>query len=119
MQDQHNRSQHVIGSDRVNGTDIYGNDGEKIGAVENLLIDKQSGQVIDAVISVGGFLGIGEERHSLPWNKLSYSTDHDGYVINATKEQLTEAPRFGKDERDRPYDSAYQTGVYNYWSGMS
>lgn len=113
------RSNNVIGSDRVDGTDIYGSDGKKIGAVENLMIDKQSGQVTDAVISVGGFLGIGEERHSLPWQKLNYSTDHDGYVIDATKEQLKEAPRFNADDRDRPYDNAYQTGVYNYWSGIS
>ena len=69
MQDKQQQD-NLIGSDRVEGTTVYGSDGDKIGSVENLLIDKQSGQVTDAVVSIGGFLGIGEEQHSLPWSML-------------------------------------------------
>ncbi|MEM7689311.1 MAG: PRC-barrel domain-containing protein [Pseudomonadota bacterium] len=110
------RQDNLIGSDRVEGTSVFGADGNKIGSVENLLIDKQSGQVTDAVVSVGGFLGIGEERHSLPWSMLKYDTDQGGYRVNATEEQLKEAPRFQKDDRDRPYDGSYRSNVYSYWA---
>lgn len=115
MQDKQQQD-NLIGSDRVEGTTVYGSDGDKIGSVENLLIDKQSGQVTDAVVSIGGFLGIGEEQHSLPWSMLKYDSDHEGYQINATEEQLKEAPRFEKSDRDRPYDGAYRSNVYNYWA---
>lgn len=56
----------VIASDRVEGTAVYGSDNDKIGTVDKLLIGKESGLVTDAILSVGGFLGIGSDRHSLP-----------------------------------------------------
>ena len=114
LQDEKNST--VIGSDRVDGTAVYGLDQEKIGKVDKLLIDKRGGNVTDVVISAGGFLGIGDEKHSIPWSKLDYDTDLDGYRIDVTKEQLMDAPRFGNNEPDRPYDRDYQTSVYKYWT---
>lgn len=106
----------VIGSDRVEGTTVYGVDKGKIGSVDKLLIDKRGGNVTDVVISAGGFLGLGDEKHSIPWAKLDYDTDLGGYRIDVTKEQLMDAPRFGNDEPDRAYDPEYQTKVYDYWA---
>lgn len=106
----------VIASDRVEGTAVYGSDNDKIGTVDKLLIGKQSGLVTDAILSVGGFLGIGSDRHSLPWSKLEYDTSLGGYKLDVTKEQLEKAPRFKEDDAERPYDRQYQTSVYEYWT---
>ena len=114
LQDEKNHS--VIASDRVDGTAVYGLDQEKIGKVDKVLIDKSGGNVTDVVISAGGFLGIGDEKHSIPWSKLDYDTERGGYRIDVTKEQLMDAPRFGSDEPDRAYDRNYQTSVYEYWT---
>lgn len=115
LQDKEKTSD-LIGSDRVEGTAVYGADKNKIGSVDKLLIEKHGGQVTDAIISVGGFLGIGNEKHSLPWSKLDYDTDLSGYRLDVTEEQLKNAPRFKDEDADRAYDRDYQTSVYNYWT---
>ncbi len=108
-------SSFTIASSRVEDTNIYGRDGDKIGAVKDLLIEKRGGQVTDAIISVGGFLGIGSERHSLPWSKLEYDTELGGYRLDVTEEQLKNAPRFEETDTARPHDRDFQTEVYSYW----
>lgn len=110
------RSSDTISSDRVDGTAVYGSDREKIGSVTNMLISKREGKVTDVIVSVGGFLGIGSELHSLPWSKLSYDTDLGGYLVTVTADQLKQAPSFADSDRDRAYDREYQTSVYDYWS---
>ena len=109
------RSSDTISSDRVDGTAVYGADRDKIGTVTNMLIAKREGRVTDVIVSVGGFLGIGSELHSLPWSKFSYDTELGGYLVNVTADQLKDAPRFSESDRDRPYDRDYQSSVYNYW----
>ena len=113
---QEERDRTVIASDRVDGTTVYGADQDKIGKVDKLLIDKRGGNVTDVIISAGGFLGIGDEKHSIPWSKLEYDTERGGYSIDVTKEQLMNAPRFDSTDEDRPYDRNYQTSVYEYWT---
>lgn len=84
----------VIGSDKVEGTAVYNNAGEKLGSVDNLMIDKRSGQVRYAVLEFGGFLGIGTDRYPLPWSMLKYDTSRDGYVVPIDKSRLDDAPRY-------------------------
>ncbi len=115
MLSQNEKNSYTIASSRVEGTNVYGRDGDKMGSVQDLLIEKRGGQVTDAVISVGGFLGMGSERHSLPWSKLNYDTDLGGYRLDVTEDQIKNAPRFGEDEMDRAHDREYQSQVYNYW----
>ena len=81
-----------IRSSRVTGTAVYGADREKIGSVEDLVIGKRDGQVRYAILGVGGFLGMGEDHHTLPWNQLDYDTDLGGYKVTVTKDQLMNAP---------------------------
>lgn len=83
-----------ICSDRVEGTAVYNNTGEKLGSIDNLLIDKRSGQVHHAVLEFGGFLGLGTDRFPLPWSMLKYNTDLDGYEVPLAQSQLTDAPRY-------------------------
>src|SRR5947209_17607418 len=87
----------LIGSDKVEGTAVYGADNQKIGSVERVMIDKVSGQVSYAVLSFGGFLGIGDDHYPLPWRSLKYDTALGGYRTNLTAERLQGAPKYGND----------------------
>jgi sporulation protein YlmC with PRC-barrel domain len=88
----------VISSDRVEGTSVFNGAGDKLGSIDDLMIDKRSGQVRYAVLEFGGFLGIGTDRYPLPWNMLKYDTSKDGYVVPLSKATLDGAPRYAADE---------------------
>jgi len=104
----------LIGSDMVIGTSVYGPDGNHIGSVERLMLEKRGGRVSYAVLSFGGFLGIGDDYYPLPWSKLDYDTGLGGFRIDVTKEQLEGAPRYRRDE---DYDWSADSGrrIYGYY----
>ena len=78
----------LIGSDKVEGTAVYGADNQRIGSIERVMIDKISGKVAYAVLGFGGFLGIGDDHYPLPWESLKYDTNLGGYVTGITDSQL-------------------------------
>ena len=80
----------LIASDKVEGTAVYNTQGERLGSVYNFMVDKGSGQVEYAVMSFGGFLGIGDSYHPLPWKSLTYDTNLGGYVVDLDKNRLQE-----------------------------
>jgi uncharacterized protein YrrD len=90
-------SGNLIAAERVNGTNVYNTKGEKLGHIEDIMIDKASGQTIYAVMSFGGFLGMGE-THPLPWSTLKYDQRQDGSVVNLDKEALESAPTYEGDD---------------------
>jgi PRC-barrel domain. len=110
----------LIASDKVEGTKVYDPHGEHIGSIERILVEKRSGKVSYAVLSFGGFFGIGDEHYPLPWSKLNYDESLGGYRIDVTKEQLEGAPRYDRSDEDywtaengrRVYD---YYGVTAYW----
>lgn len=107
-------SSDVISSERVEGTKVYNQGGDKLGSIDELMIDKHSGQVRYAVLEFGGFLGMGTDRYPLPWNMLKYDTSLDGYVVPLDKTQLEQAPRYSADERP-DYTRDYGTGIDRYY----
>jgi hypothetical protein len=78
----------LIGSDKVEGTPVYGPDGERIGSIARVMIEKRTGRVSYAVLNFGGFLGIGDDQYRLPWPSLKYNTELGGYQVMITNEQL-------------------------------
>jgi sporulation protein YlmC with PRC-barrel domain len=104
----------VISSDRVEGTNVYNSAGDKLGSIDDLMIDKRSGQVRYAVLEFGGFLGMGTDRYPLPWDVLKYDTTRDGYVVPLDKRQLEGAPRYNLEERP-DYDETYGRRVNDYY----
>jgi sporulation protein YlmC with PRC-barrel domain len=104
----------VISSDDVEGTAVYNPTGDKLGSIDDLMIDKRTGQIRYAVLEFGGFLGIGTDRYPLPWNMLKYDTDKDGYVVPLDKDRLADAPRYGNDEVPA-YTQDYNKRVYGYY----
>ena len=106
----------LIGSDKVEGTAVYGADLRKIGTVQRVMIDKISGKIAYAVVSFGGFLSMGEEYYPMPWSKLDYETGLGGYYVDITEDQLRGAPKFSRstdwDWRNRTNDQR----VYKYYN---
>jgi hypothetical protein len=90
----------LIGSDKVEGTAVYGTDDEKIGWIERIMIGKRDGKVSYAVLSFGGFLGFGDEHYPLPWDRLIYDTSLGGYRVNLTKDKLEGAPKYSGTDWD-------------------
>src|SRR5215218_8141898 len=87
----------LIESDRVEGTAVYDPNGKDIGSIKRLMIEKISGNVAYAVMSFGGFLGMGGEEHTIPWAKLNYDTSLGGYRTDITEEQVRGAPTFSRE----------------------
>lgn len=112
-----NRSETVslIGSDKVDGTAVYGADDQKIGAVQRVMIDKISGKVAYAVVSFGGFLGMGEDYYPVPWPNLKYDTRIGGYRVGITVDQLQGAPHFNRNTDWDWTDRARDRTVYAYY----
>ena len=88
----------VIRAKKVLGTTVKDPAGQKIGHIEDVVLDKLSNTIVFAVVSFGGFLGIGEKYHPIPWASLDYRNDEEAYVVNYTRAQLEAAPADTIDE---------------------
>jgi hypothetical protein len=88
----------LIGSDKVEGTAVYRSDGERFGRIERVMIDKINGKVAYAIMSFGGFMGIGEDYYPLPWSLLTYNPRLEGYEVNISEQQLKGAPKYSAHE---------------------
>lgn len=115
-----NETTTCISADKVNGTNVYSQTGDKIGHVEDVMLNKRTGNVAYAIMAFGGFLGIGERYHPLPWSVLKYDTDKEGYVVPLDKARLENAPSYSEQELgadDRRWREPVST-YYNvppYW----
>lgn len=108
----------LISSDKVEGTTVYDRRGGNLGSIHNVMIDKKSGQVRYAVMSFGGFLGIGADYHPLPWKELTYDTRLGGYVIDVTSEKLKAAPRYTEEELQAWDEPVYGRRITDYYAMM-
>lgn len=106
----------LISTEKVDGTAVYNRDGDRLGTVHHLMIDKFTGQVDYAVMSFGGFLGIGESYHPLPWKSLDYDPSLGGYVVDTDRSRLEGAPRYKTTTRPDWSDRAYTGRINEYWS---
>jgi sporulation protein YlmC with PRC-barrel domain len=106
----------LISADKVEGTTVMNPAGEKLGSIEDVMIDKRSGKVAYAVMSFGGFLGIGDKHHPLPWSMLTYDTNLNGYVVNLDKRVLENAPTYEADEPVDLADEAYGRKLHDYYN---
>ena len=90
----------LISADKVQGTAVYDATGERLGTIDSLMLNKRAGKVAYAVMSFGGFLGIGERYHPLPWDSLTYDVDKGGYNIGHTADTLRDGPSYSRDDID-------------------
>ena len=105
----------AIPASRVIGTAVYNTAGQSIGTIEDVMLDKTSNGIMFAVIGFGGFLGIGEKYHAIPWSVLDYDTGRGGYVVPFTKQQLQAAPAYSIDELTGNDGKAARDASYDYY----
>jgi sporulation protein YlmC with PRC-barrel domain len=105
----------LIAASKVNGTTVYNRAGEKLGSVYDVMIDKRSGNTQYAIMSFGGFLGIGDSYHPLPWRSLTYDPQKGGYVVDIDRTRLEKAPSYRASDPDRWDDPAYGRQVDDYY----
>lgn len=107
----------ILGS-RVNGTPVFDTAGDRIGHIDDLSIERVSGEVVYAILSFGGFLGIGEKYHPLPWAMLDYDPQKGGYVVALDKAALKDAPYYDVlelEELGGPRREAYGERIFGYY----
>jgi hypothetical protein len=105
----------LISAGKVTGTNVYNRQGEKLGSVYDVMLNKTSGQVAYAIMSFGGFLGMGESYHPLPWRALTYDTRQDGYVVDIDRQRLEGAPSYAATDEPNWSDRAYGQSVDRYY----
>ena len=105
----------LIASDRVEGTVVRRPNGEKVGAIERLMIDKLSGKVAYAVLSFGGFLRLGEKHLPIPWERLKYDPAGGAYSIDITDDELAQAPSFAADKEFDWGDRSSERALHDFY----
>jgi sporulation protein YlmC with PRC-barrel domain len=107
----------VIRAKKVIGTSVKNTAGDKIGQVEDIVLDKLSNNIVYAVIGFGGFLGMNEKFHPVPWSALDYNETEDSYVVPFSKEQLQAAPADSLEQLTKGDGvGAYRTKVNDYYN---
>jgi sporulation protein YlmC with PRC-barrel domain len=99
----------------LTGDDVYNLQDEKLGDVKDIMLDMRTGKVAYAVLSFGGFLGMGEKLFAVPWAALKLDTDNKRFTLNADKERLENAPGFDKDSWPDMADPVWANGIHSYY----
>jgi sporulation protein YlmC with PRC-barrel domain len=108
-------SERLIASNKIEGTPVYNRQGEHLGAVHHLLVDKITGQIAYAVISFGGLLGVGERYHPVPWKVVVYDLAKEGYMVDLDKQVLQGAPHFSEEELPDWKGDERGTHIHDYF----
>ncbi len=107
----------LIASDRVEGTPVKRSTGVEIGHIERLMIEKRSGKVAYAVMSVGGgIFGLNRRRFTMPWGVLNYNGDLGGYEVNLTDDQIRDAPQNTAEQHDASFAREWEEHIHRYYN---
>ncbi len=105
----------LMGADTLIGNDVYNHKEEDLGDVKEILLDMRSGKVAYAVLSFGGFLGMGEKLFAVPWSALTLDTVNKRFILNVEKDRLLDAPGFDEDDWPDMADSTWAAEVHSYY----
>jgi PRC-barrel domain len=105
----------LIAADKVQGTYVFNNGGDRLGSIHDLMIDKQTGQVAYAIMAFGGFLGVGDSYHPLPWSLLKYNTNLGGYLVNIDQSELEDAPSYPAGTEPAWGDPDYERKLHDFY----
>ena len=108
----------LISGRTIQGTKVYSLTGDDLGHIDDVMIDTASGRTVYAVLEFGGFLGLGSDHHAIPFGKLKYDAERDGYVTDLTRDALENAPKQDetwRENRDWQKRSHDHYGVAPYW----
>lgn len=108
----------VMGSKALIGQKVYNSAGEHLGDAEDIVIDAKTGKVAYAVLSFGGFLGMGEKLFAIPWSAFSVNTDNKHVILNVDKEKLKKAPGFNKKEWPTMAELTWANNIHTYYGSQ-
>lgn len=110
------RSINMVSATDVSGKDVRNPLGEDLGKIEDVMIDVTSGRIVYAVLSFGGFLGIGDKFFAIPWESLKQTAgDEDVFILDVPKDKLENAPGFDRDNWPTRPDEEFVNNIYNYY----
>ena len=109
------RYRRVMGASTLTGDKVVNGAGETIGKINEIMIDTPRGRVAYAVLSFGGFLGIGDKLFAIPWERLSLDEDNHVFVLDVDKDTLKNAPGFDKNNWPDMSVPAWGQQVYRYY----
>lgn len=105
----------IMAASAFEGDPVVNAQGEHIGEIEEIMIDVRGGRVAYAVISVGGFLGIGDQYLAIPWRALTLDTDNDQFILDVDRERLKNAPAFDKEHWPPMSDRHWADQIHTYY----
>jgi uncharacterized protein YrrD len=109
----------VVSASTMRGNAVESLKGEDLGKIEEIMIDSTSGRVVCAVLSFGGFLGMGDKLFAVPWAALRLRKDHDGFILNADQKVLEAAPGFDKSNWPDFSDPAWSRGIHAHYGATA
>jgi sporulation protein YlmC with PRC-barrel domain len=115
MNQLHSFANSPVKASSIIGTDVINPEGDSLGDVKEVVIDPRTGRVAYAVVSFGGFLGMGEKLFAIPFSSFSYDTDEGKYVLDVSKDRLKNAPGFDADRWPSMADEKWNRDVYKYY----
>lgn len=105
----------LMGADTLNGNDVYNPEGEDLGDIKEIMLDMRTGKVSYAVLSFGGFLGMGDKLFAVPWSALILDTVNKRFTLNVDKDRLESAPGFDQDKWPNMADTAWSESIHAYY----
>ena len=106
----------AILASKVRGTPVYNKEGEEIGAVEDIVLDKSSNNIMFAVLGSGGMLGLGEKYRPIPWSILDYDPNKGGYVVPLSKDVMEKAPAYRMEDLTKDEgEEAIRSEAFSYY----
>ena len=113
--EHHGPGPRLMGADTLMGNDVYNLRGDDLGDVKEIMLDMHSGRVTYAVLSFGGFLGMGEKLFAVPWSALKLDTANKRFTLDIDKSRLENAPGFDKDDWPNMADATWAKGIHSYY----
>lgn len=112
---RHGPGPHLMGANTLDGNDVFNEQGEDLGDIKEIMLDMRSGHIGYAVLSFGGFLGVGEKLFAVPWSALKLDTENKRFVLNVDKERLKSAPGFDKEKWPNMADPSWSNSIHAYY----
>lgn len=109
----------VVSASTMRGNPVESLKGEDLGKIEEIMLDSTSGQIVCAVLSFGGFLGMGDKLFAVPWGALRLREDHEGFILNADQKVLEQAPGFDKSNWPDFSDPAWSKGIHTHYGATA
>jgi sporulation protein YlmC with PRC-barrel domain len=105
----------VLGASTLSGDNVVDRTGESLGQIKEIMVDVPTGRVAYAVLSFGGFLGMGDKLFAVPWSALTLDADNKQFILDVDRDRLKDAPGFDKNHWPSMAQSTWATTVYKFY----